>query len=531
MSHQPYKVLLLDNIDPVSADILKERGVDGQLCAKMEKAELYEKAKDADGIVVRSATKVDQELLEAAPNLKVVGRAGVGVDNIDIPAATSRGILVMNTPDGNTISTAEHACGLILSLVRNIPNAVASLKAGRWDRKKYLGTEVDGKTLGIVGLGKIGSAVAQRMRAFGMNIIGFDPYMTKERAEEIGVTLAEMDEVLGSSDIITVHTPLTDSTRGLISAENAHKLKKGVRLVNCARGGIFKEEDLLALLEDGTIAELALDVYSKEPPEAHLAPLLEHPKVVCTPHLGASTEEAQEKVAVQIAQQLADALEHKNYKGSLNGKSIALSTNREVQPYLQVAERLGRFAIQVAGYNVKELTLEYAGDCGKHAEVLTDAFLAGYLHQVDEAPINLINARFLAERKGIRIKETKGSDNRGFADLITVHIEGVEAYRSISATPFADQDYRVVRIDELNIELQLEGDILLYKNIDKPGMLANVSSKLAQESINIASLSLGRDPHIKQAITAVTLDKSADDAVMKDVGNMEGINSLKQLHI
>lgn len=531
MSEKQYKILLLDNIDPVSAEILKERGLNGELCAKMEKAELYEKVKDADGIVVRSATKVNKELLDAAPNLKVVGRAGVGVDNIDIPEATQRGILVMNTPDGNTISTAEHACGLILSLVRNIPNAVASLKAGRWDRKKYLGTEVDGKTLGIVGLGKIGSGVAHRMNAFGMNIIGFDPYMTQERAEEIGVKLVEIDEVLAKSDIITVHTPLTDATRGLISKANAHKLKKGVRLVNCARGGIFTEEDLLAMIEDGTVAELALDVYSKEPPEAHLAPLLEHPNVVCTPHLGASTEEAQEKVAVQIAQQLADALEQKSYKGSLNGKSIALSTNREVQPYLQLAERLGRFAIQVAGWNVKGLSLEYAGDCGKHAEVLTDSFLAGYLHQIDEAPVNLINARFLAERKGIEVKEVKGSKSRGFANLITAHIDGVEAYKSISATPFGDQDYRIVGIDDLKIELQLEGNILLYKNIDKPGMLANVSGTLAQEGINIASLSLGRDPQTQQAITAVTMDKSADDSVFNTVSGMDGIKHLKRLHI
>ncbi len=525
------KVLLLDNVDPVSAEILSERGIEAKVFGKISAEELHKEISDADGIVVRSATKVDDALMEKARKLRFIGRAGVGVDNIDISAATKRGILVMNTPDGNTISTAEHTCGLILSLVRNIPNAVESLKAGRWDRKKYLGTEVHGKTLGIVGLGKIGSAVAQRMKSFGMNLIGFDPYMTQERAGELGIKLVEMDELLGKSDVITVHTPLTDKTRNLISAENAFKLKKGVRLVNCARGGIFNEEDLLPLLEDGTIAELALDVYSNEPPEENLRALLEHPHVVCTPHLGASTEEAQEKVAVQIARQIADAAEHKDYKGSINGKSIALSTNKELQPYLKLSEQLGRFAIQVAGWNVKELTIEYSGACGQHSEVLTDAFLAGYLHQIDEAPINLINARYLATEKGIRVKEVREGAGKIFAEQITVHLNGIPAFSSVSAAIFSDKDYRIVTIDKLQIELQLQGNIILYKNVDKPGMLAAVSSRLAQEDINIASLSLGRDKANHQAVTAIVTDKQADTSVVHDISSLDGVEHLKRISL
>ena len=521
-----YKVLLMDNVDPVSAEILKDRNIGGVIKPKLSKEELYEELKDAHGLVVRSATQVDEALLHAAPNLKVIGRAGVGVDNIDITAATKRGVLVMNTPDGNTISTAEHACGLIFSLVRNIPNAVESLKAGRWDRKKYLGTEVHGKTLGIVGLGKIGSAVATRMLAFGMKVIGFDPYMTKERASELGITLVDMDELLSGSDIITVHTPLTEKTKGLISKANAHKLRKGVRLVNCARGGIFEEADMLDLLNDGTIAELALDVYSKEPPEEHLRELLEHPHVVCTPHLGASTEEAQEKVAVQIAHQIADALELKDFKGSINGKSIALSTNAELQPYLKLAEKLGRFAIQTAGYDVKELTIEYSGKCGQHAEVLTDAFLAGYLHQIDEAPVNLINARFLADSKGIHVKETKGSATKTFSEMITVHMDGSESFKSLSGAPFGENDYRIVKIEDLRIELQLQGNVILYRNVDKPGMLASVSSLLASEEINIASLSLGRDKESQKAITALVTDRPADASVNKRISAIDGVEQL-----
>lgn len=525
------KVLLLDNIDPVSAEILAERGIKGELYAKLTPEELETHIKDAVGIVVRSATQVDEALLAKAPNLKVVGRAGVGVDNIDIDAATRRGVLVMNTPDGNTISTAEHTCGLILSLVRNIPNAVASLKAGRWDRKKYLGTEVHGKTLGVVGLGKIGSGVAQRMLSFGMHVVGFDPYMTNERARELGIKLVDMDELFASSDIITVHTPLTEKTRNLISKEQSSKLKKGVKLVNCARGGIFNEADLLDMLKDGTVSELALDVYSSEPPTEDMRALLEHPHVVCTPHLGASTEEAQEKVAVQIAHQLADALELKDFKGSINGKSIALSTNAELQPYLKLAEQMGRFCIQLAGWNVKELTIEYTGKCGSHAEVLTDAFLAGYLHQIDEAPVNLINARYLADGKGIRIREIKESSSGTFSELMTVHIGGAEAFSRVSGAVFGDTDFRVVGINSLQIEVQLHGNLIIYKNVDKPGMLAAVSSKLAGEDINIASLSLGRNPANMRAITAIAIDKPAEKQILEEIASIDGVEYLTPISL
>lgn len=526
-----YKVLLLDGIDPVSKDILEKRGIQADLISKVDKEELFKMIGEYDGVVVRSATKVNAELLAKATNLKVVGRAGVGVDNIDINAATEKGVLVMNTPDGNTISTAEHACGLILSLVRNIPNAVESLKAGRWDRKKYLGTEVHGKTLGVIGLGKIGSSVAVRMKAFGMRILGYDPYMTHDRARELGIELCELDAVLRESDIITVHTPLTDKTKGMVSRENAHKLKKGVKLVNCARGGIFTEEDLLGLLEDGTISELALDVYSVEPPEEHLNDLLRHPAVVCTPHLGASTEEAQEKVAVQIAYQIADALENKDFKGSINGKSVALSMDAEVQPFLKLAEQVGCFIQQVGQQNINELTVEYSGTCNKHAEVLTDAFLAGFLHQVSEFPVNLINARYLSDQKGLTVRETKGRDSKIYSDLITISLPDTCTFKKVSATPFGENDFRIVNIDGFPIEIQLKGDIILYKNIDKPGMLAAVSTTLAKNEINIAALSLGRESINSKAITAVVVDKKPDTEVLDEISRISGVESLKVISL
>ncbi len=526
-----YKVLLLDGVDPVCKQVFENRGIEAVEAPKLKGEELLKALPDYDAIVVRSATKVTKEVLKAAKNLKVVGRAGVGVDNIDIPASTEAGVLVMNTPDGNTISTAEHTCGMILNLARNISTAVSTVKGGGWDRKKYMGTELHGKTLGVVGLGKIGSGVATRMQAFGMNILAFDPFTTHERANELGVTLVDIDELLAKSDFLTVHTPLTEKTKGLISMKNADKLKKGIRLVNCARGGIIEEGDIKQLMDEGVVAGIALDVYTAEPPSEELLPVLQHPNIVCTPHLGASTEEAQEKVAEQVAEQIADALEHKNYKGSLNGKSIALSTNKEVQPYLKLAENLGKFAVQIAPLHTKKIAVEYTGTCSQYSDILTDATLQGFLSGSTDDDINLINARFIAENKGLAIKETTSSESKTYSDLITISFENGSAYKKVSATLFGDSDFRIVDIDGFNIEIRLEGDILLYRNVDKPGMLASVSAALAKEQINIASLSLGRTSKGSQAITAVIVDKQMEQDELTPIEKLEGIESLQYIRL
>lgn len=519
-----YKVLLLDGIDASCKDILEARGVQADLEPKLAGDELLARINDYDGIVVRSATKVNETLLKAAPNLKVVGRAGVGVDNIDIPMATKMGVLVMNTPDGNTISTAEHTCGLIMSLARNIPNAVNSLKNGAWDRKKYTGSELSGKVLGIVGLGKIGSGVAERMKSFGMEIVAFDPFTTHDRAQEMGVKLVDIDELLGVSDFITVHTPLTDRTKGLVSRANAGKLKKGVRLVNCARGGIFEEADLVGLLDDGTVGGVALDVYSVEPPDATFDALLKHPSVVCTPHLGASTEEAQEKVAVHIAQQIADTLELKSFKGTLNGKAIALSTNKEVQPFLKLAEKIGNFVAQVVPDNTDFLEIEYHGKCAQHGEVLTDSLLKGYLTNYSDEAVNLINARYLADFRGLKFKETTSKASKTYSDLIRVKIQSKSNFKDFAATQFGENDYRIVEIDGFGIELALKGIIVLYKNIDKPGMLAAVSTEMSKRDVNIAALSLGRSAKGHEAITAFRVDRKLDKTELKAIDDVDGVD-------
>jgi len=526
-----FKALLLDNVDPSCAEVFKERDVETHIPGKLSDEELKKEIGKYDAVVLRSGTTITKELLGYADKLKVIGRAGVGVDNIDIPAATAKGILVMNTPDGNTISTAEHTCGMILAISRNIPQAVERVKSGGWDRKSFMGTEVHGKKLGIVGLGKIGSEVATRMNAFGMDVYAYDPFTTQDHASSLGVELLDLNELLSVVDYLTVHTPLTDKTRGLISLDNADKIKEGMRLVNCARGGIYKEEDLPKLIEDGVIAGVALDVYTSEPPSQELYKILENPAIICTPHLGASTEEAQEKVAVQIASQITDALENKNYKGSLNGKSISLLTNREVQPYVELAEKLGKVTGQIMADNTNSFSFEYTGDCSKFADILTDGILKGMLSEYVTESVNLINARHYAEERGMKIRETTSSNGKMYKDLVTIELGEDAPYKKISAAVFGPKDYRIVEIDGYGIELRLEGDILMYQNQDKPGMLASVAGSLAAKNINIGALSLGRAGKGTNAITAVIIDKQLTNEEFKEICKLDGVQNVKYISL
>ncbi len=527
----PLNVLLSDNVDASCESLFEKRDIQTERKTNLTEDQLLKEIGGYDGLVVRSSTQVTAELLDAAKKLKIIGRAGVGVDNIDIPAATAKGILVMNTPDGNTISTAEHTCGLILALSRNIPQSVEKVKSGGWDRKKYTGAEVYGKTLGIIGIGKIGSEVARRMQQFGMDIQAFDPFTSEEKAHSLGIELVELNELLGSSDYITVHTPLTEKTKGLISLANAEQLKKGVRLINCARGGIYKESDLTELIDKGYVSGVALDVYSTEPPNEELQEILKHSNIICTPHLGASTEEAQEKVAQQIARQMADAFEEESFKGSLNGRSIALTTNKEVQPYLELAEKLGSMAIQLAPQHANEFSFEYSGGCAKYEDVLTDSVLKGMLAQHVSEAVNLINARVYANELGFKITEITGPGTQTYRDLITIRLDASAPFNKLSGAVFGEGDYRIVEVDGFAIELRLKGDIILYTNIDKPGMLAAVSGALAEQDINIASLSLGRSHKGSNAVTAVRVDKKVRENELKRIVELDGVNSVRYVSI
>ncbi|MDA0671753.1 MAG: phosphoglycerate dehydrogenase [Bacteroidetes bacterium] len=522
------RFLLLDNVDPVCAKTLAERGYEADQPSGWSEDDLKREISKYAGLVVRSGTQVDEALLEHATDLQVIGRAGVGVDNIDLAAATTRGVLVMNTPDGNTISTAEHTCGMILSLARNIPEAVARVKGGGWDRKAFMGSEVYGKTLGIIGLGKIGSEVARRMSAFGMTIVGFDPFATQEHADEFGIKLMSLEEVLGAADFLTVHTPLTDKTRGLISAKNKTLLKPGVRLVNCARGGIITEMDLPELLDEGIVSGVALDVYSGDFGGDELREVLAHPAVVCTPHLGASTEEAQEKVAEQIAHQLADAIENTSYKGSVNAKSVALLANPDVKPFLVMAERLGAMCGQLIKEHAGDLKVEYTGQCAKFADLLTDGILKGMLTPYISGSVNLINARTYANERGFSVSETTTTAKGQYNDLVRVTLEENDVYHTLTATLFGGEDPRVVGIDNFQIELRLEGELLVYQNQDIPGMLASVSGALASREINIGALSLGRSSKGERALTVLQVDRALDE---DDLAAIQGIDGVENVHV
>jgi len=369
------------------------------------------------------------------------------------------------------------------------------------------------------------------MQSFGMEVWAYDPFSNQEHANELGVKLTNLDDVLAGSDYLSVHTPLTEKTKGLVSLKNADKIKTGMRLVNCARGGIYEESDLPQLLDEGILGGVALDVYTSEPPTEEIYKVLEHELIISTPHLGASTEEAQEKVAEQIASQMADALENKNYKGSLNGKSIALLTNKEVDPYLELAEKLGSLAVQISPDHANSFEFEYAGDCSKYAEVLTDGILKGMLSEYVSESINLINARVFASERGFNIKEVTSSKTQHYTDLVTIRLPKGAEYKSISASVFGQGDYRIVEIENYGIELRLEGDIILYQNEDKPGMLASVSGTLAQMDINIVGLSLGRSGKGSNAITAFSIDKQMNKSELAAVSELEGIGHLRYVSL
>jgi D-3-phosphoglycerate dehydrogenase len=523
-------VLVTDALSPVALRLLEEAGLEAAVHLKASPEALKALAAEADGWIIRSGTAITADLVEAARRLKVIGRAGVGVDNVDVEAATRRGVLVVNAPDGNTTSTAEHTCALILALARQVPQAAASLAAGDWERKRFQGAELDGKTLGVVGVGKVGRAVAQRMQAFGMRVLGFDPVLAPEAAERLGVELGALERIWDEADVITVHTPLNDATRGLLNRETLARCKPGVRLVNCARGGIVDEAALLEALEAGHVAGAALDVFSEEPPPPALKALLAHPRVVATPHIAASTDEAQEKVAVQIVDQVVRALKGLPVTTPVNAAAIRMAAQPEAAPYLALAERLGRVAAQLADGNVTRVTVGCAGEAaGHYAEVLAVAALAGVLARWSEEPVNLINAPALAREHGLVVEEHRRTGGEAFANEVEVALatpEGEHAGVAVRGTVLGG-DARLVGVDGFPIEVRLEGHLLFYQNEDRPGMLATVGALLAEAGVNIANLTLGREARGGLALTALTTDEPIPPAVVRRIGALAGVRDVR----
>ena len=524
------KILISDPIEQSCVDILTREGFQVDLKPGIAPEEIKKIIAQYAALVVRSGTKVTAEIIAEAKLMKAIGRAGAGVDNIDVEAASRRGIIVMNTPGGNTISTAEHTVSMLLSLARNIPQANMSLVAGKWDRKKYMGTELFGKTLGIVGMGKIGREVATRCQAFGMTVIGFDPVLSNEIALKLGVELVSLDEIYRRSDFITVHTPLTDETRGILNAKTFAKCKKGVRVINCARGGIIDEADLLEALNSGHVAGAALDVYVKEPPAGN--PLIQHPLVISTPHLGASTEEAQEKVAIQIAEQLADALHDRGIAGAVNAVALQAGIPAEIKPFLSLAEKLGSLQAQVMHGTLRDLTIETRGELlHKHVELLTTGVLKGFFSKLMSEPVNYINAPVIARSMGIRINEKKEWSGENYTHLLTVSYATDQEERSFAGTVFGTTKPRVVRIDSFYFEVTPEGILLFYTNTDRPGMLAKVGALLADASINIAGLSLGRSGIGGKALTVVSVDTEIPEGVLAKISSLEGVFEAKMVSL
>ena len=527
-----YTILITDAVDPVCADLLRAEGMEADVQLKRTPEELSDLAREADAWIIRSGTKITAGMIEGAERLKVIGRAGVGVDNIDLAAATRRGILVINAPDGNTISTAEHTVAMLMALARRIPPANASLRAGRWDRKAFKGSELYEKTLGVVGVGKIGRAVARRMQAFGMNVLGYDPVLSREVAERLGITLVSLGEIFEKSDFITFHTPLNEATRGMVNRETLARCKRGVYLVNCARGGIIDEEALWEALEAGQVGGAALDVYSQEPPPPSLTRLLAHPNVVATPHIAASTEEAQRKVARQVTEQVIHALKGEPVHSAVNAMAIRMAAHSEVQPYLGLAEKMGLMAGQLGSGHLERVVVRCHGDVPhRYAEVLKIAVLKGLLGCSQSRPVNLINAPVLAEEVGLAVEAQLYTAKGGFSNLIEVTLETDRERRVVAGALFGADDPRLVRIDDYRLEVRAEGRLLFYRNVDRPGMLAAVGGILAEADLNIGALALGRAGKGSTALTAISVDEPVPEPVLRKISALEGVDRVHLIFV
>ncbi|MFC5541836.1 MAG: phosphoglycerate dehydrogenase [Bacilli bacterium] len=490
--------------------------------------ELIQKIKGVDALIVRSATKVTREVIEAADKLKLIGRAGVGVDNIDLQAATERGIIVVNAPDGNTNSAAEHTIAMMTSLARHIPQAYLSLKNGKWDRKSYVGVELKNKTLGVIGFGRIGTEVAFRAKGQRMNVMAYDPFLTEERAKELGVTKATVDEICKEADFITVHTPLLPETKNLINKEKFALMKPGVRIINCARGGIINEDDLYDAIVEGKVAGAALDVFVEEPATDHK--LLTLPQVIATPHLGASTVEAQESVAIDVSKDIIKYFKTGTVTNPVNMPSIPKELLAEVEPFFELAEKLGSFLSQVTSEPLKEINLFYAGEIANFdVRPLTANTLKGYLKKTHGENVNDVNARYLTERVGVKINENKTTTAKGFTNLITVEVKTANETHSVAGTLLNGLGARIVKVENFVVDVVPEGHLLYIKNIDKPGAIGRVATKLAEKDINIATMQVGRERVGGSAVMILAIDNEVTSEDLAYVATLENIDEVKAI--
>ncbi|AUW57590.1 phosphoglycerate dehydrogenase [Sphingobium sp. SCG-1] len=521
------KVLISDKMDPRAAAIFRDRGVEVDEITGKTPEELKAIIGQYDGLAIRSSTKVTQEILDAATNLKVIGRAGIGVDNVDIPAASAKGVVVMNTPFGNSITTAEHAIALMFALARQLPEADASTQAGKWEKNRFMGVEVTGKVLGLIGAGNIGSIVADRALGLKMKVIAFDPFLTPERAVDMGVEKVTLDDLLARADFITLHTPLTDQTRNILSAENLAKTKKGVRIVNCARGGLIDEAALKAGLDSGHIGGAALDVFVTEP--AKESPLFGTPNFISTPHLGASTDEAQVNVALQVADQLSDYLLDGGVTNALNMPSLSAEEAPKLKPYMALAEKLGSLLGQLEGDKVQGVSIEVEGHAAElNQKPITAAVLAGLMRAYSDT-VNMVNAPYLAKERGLDVREVRHDREGAYQTLVRVTVQTPTGERSVAGTLFGPTQPRLVELFGIKVEADLAGNMLYIVNQDAPGFIGRLGSTLGQADVNIGTFHLGRRNQGGEAVLLLSVDGTVTEPLLWDICKLAGVKTVKLL--
>lgn len=520
-------ILVSDNLSPRGTEVLERAGFTVAVKTKLSKEELLEEIKGYEGLIVRSATKVTKEVIDAGTRLRIIGRAGTGLDNIDSEAATRRGIVVMNTPGGNTITTAEHTIAMIVAMSRKIPQATASMKAGKWEKNRFMGVELYNKTLGLVGLGQIGTYVTKLAQGLSMNVIGYDPYLAIDRATQMGIEVVELAELFQRADIISVHTPLTNETRGIINKDAFRQMKDGVMIVNCARGGIINEDDLYEAMKSQKVLAASFDVFEQEPMKPD-HPLLALDNFICTPHIGGSTEEAQENVAIGIAEQFVDYFKRGLARGAVNVPSVSPEALPQLQPYLSLAERMGLFQAQLLDGGLKSVTVEYFGEvAGLAVAPLTIAVLKGLLAPILEDVINFVNAPVVARERGIEVKEVRSSDAGDFTSLIRIKVQAGQRSHVVAGTLFHHKEPRIVEINQFQVEVVSEGQMILIDNVDQPGVIGRVGRVLGDHGVNIARMQCSRGERGGQALLILGLDAPPPADVLETIKREDGILSVR----
>jgi D-3-phosphoglycerate dehydrogenase / 2-oxoglutarate reductase len=524
------KVLVSDKLSEESVKIFKDRGIDVDYQPEIgkDKERLAQIIGNYDGLAIRSATKVTENILKNANKLKVIGRAGIGVDNVDIAASTSSGVIVMNTPFGNSVTTAEHAITLMMALARQIPQADHSTKSSLWEKSKFMGVEITSKTLGVIGCGNIGSIVIDRAKGLKMKVIGFDPYLTESRADTLGIEKVELNEIFKRSDFITIHTPLTDKTKNIINSEAIKKMKPSVRIINCARGGLIDEKALTKALKENKISGAAIDVFEEEPAKNN--PLFDIKNVICTPHLGASTLEAQEKVAIQIAEQMSDFLLTGAITNAINFPSVSAEDASSMEPYLLLAKNLGSFAGQITETAIQNIVIEYSGDIANmNIETLTSTIVCSLLKPLLE-DINMVNSLIIAKERGIKIEQIKTDSHGVYGSYIKVAVDTERQHRSLAGTVFSDRSARIIQIKDIDMEAKFGSYMIYITNNDKPGLVGKIGECLGSQGVNIANFNLGRDKIGGNVIELIEVDTPINDRVLKKLSDIDGIVQVKKLN-